>query len=83
MPQTSSSKDSPVEALINETCSAEAIHEINIVLSFVPFIVSLFYSEHEWIFLATGLVTALVDLCFIIFHRHFRPRLIKLLNTKA
>lgn len=83
LPQTSSSKDFPVEALINETCSVEAIHEINIVLSFVPFIVSLFYSEHEWIFLATGLVTALFDLCFIIFHRHFRPRLIKLLNTKA
>lgn len=83
LPQTSSTKDFPVETLINETCSVEAAHEINIVLSFVPFAVSLFYSEHEWIFLVSGLVTALFDLCFVIFHRHFRPRLIKLLNTKA
>ncbi len=83
LPQTSSAKDFPVETLINETCTVEVIHEINILLSFVPFIVSLFYSSHEWIFLVSGIITALFDLCFIIFHRHFRPRLIKLLNTKA
>lgn len=80
---TSSAKDFPVETLINETCTVEVIHEVNIVLSFVPFIVSLFYSSHEWIFLITGIVTALFDLCFIIFHRHFRPRLIKLLINNA
>lgn len=80
--RTSSSKDFPVETLINETCTVEVIHEVNIVLSFVPFIVSLFYSSYEWIFLVSGMVTALFDLCFIIFHRHFRPRLVKLLNNK-
>ncbi len=83
LPQTSSAKSFPVETIIDETCSVEVIHEINIVLSFAPFIVSLFYSSYEWIFLVSGIVTALFDLCFIIFHRHFRPRLIKLLNTKV
>lgn len=82
LPNTSSSQKFPVETLINETCSAEVIHEINIAMSFVPFFVSLFYSSHVWIFLVSGILTAMVDLCFIIFHRHFRPRLIKLLNTK-
>lgn len=80
--QSSSSKEPSTETLISQTCSAELIHEINIALSFVPFIISLFYSNKEWIFLLTGLVTSLFDLCFVIFHRHFRPRLIKLLNTK-
>lgn len=75
-------KDFPVERLIQETCCSEVAHEINVLLSFVPFIVSLFYSSYEWIFLLSGLVAAAFDACFIIFHRHFRPRLIKLLNKK-
>ncbi len=83
LPQTNSVKDFPIETLVNETCSVEVTHEINIVLSFVPFIASLFYGNRQWIFLVTGLATALFDLCFIIFHRHFRPKLIKLLNAKA
>lgn len=82
LPSVKSNSDFSSEELLRETCRTEIIHEINIVLSFVPFAASVAYGSHKWIFLLTGLITAVFDLGFVIFHRHFRTRLVKLTNAK-
>lgn len=82
LPSVKSNSDFSTEELLCETCRTELIHEIDIVLSFAPFIASVVYGSHKWIFLLTGLLTAVFDLGFVIFHRHFRTRLVKLTNAK-
>lgn len=82
LPSIKTTDKFPVEFWIKESCCSELKHEINIVLSFAPFIISLFFGKHVWIFLLTGLATAAFDVCFITFFRQLRPRLVKQLNTK-
>lgn len=79
--QASPSRNITEEELIEHTCRSEIVYEINIVLSFVPFIVSLFSSLYSWIFLVTGIITAMFDLFFIVFNRRFRLKLLKRIGS--
>lgn len=82
LPSVKSAADLSTDMILRETCQAEMMHELDILFSFVPFFVSLFYGSNEWIFLFSGLFTAGFDLCLVIFYRHFRTRLIKPASTK-
>ncbi len=82
LPSVKNNTDFSSDELLCQTCRTELVHELDILLSFVPFFASLAYGSHEWLFLLTGLFTAAFDLGFVIFHRHFRTRLIKLTNAK-
>ena len=68
-----------VEEIIQATCQAEIVHEINMILSFVPVIFTIWFGS-----LVTFLVTSFVAFCFdsifVIMQRFNRPRLRRLLK---
>lgn len=61
--------------IIQATCQAELVHEIIMVLSFVPVIFSLWFGSFE-VFLITSCIAFLVDGSFVIVQRYNRPRLV-------
>jgi len=60
-------------------CQAEIVHEIIIVLSFLPIISSWFFGSF-YVFLITSILSALFDLLFVIMQRYNRPRVLYILN---
>lgn len=58
-------------------CQAELVHETNIVLSFVP-LAACAYVGAFWVFLATSLCGAGLDLLFVILQRYNRPRIVQI-----
>lgn len=64
------------------TCQAEIVHEIIILLSFLPIV------AHVWlgalaVFIITSVLSATFDLCFVIIQRYNRPRLLKIINKQS
>lgn len=59
-------------------CQAEIVHEVIIVLSFLPLLAVIPFGSLG-VFLATSILAALFDLCFVIMQRFNRPRIIKLI----
>ena len=68
-----------VEEIIGVTCQAEIVHEVNMILSFVPVIFTIWFGS-----LAAFLITSSVAFCFdgifVILQRFNRPRLRRLLK---
>lgn len=59
---------------------AEIVHEIIIVLSFLPLILIKFYGR-PGIFLITSILASLIDLQFVFIQRFNRPRVLKMINN--
>ncbi len=70
-----------VEEVIGATCQAEIVHEIIIVLSFVPLLFTIPFGAF-FVFLGTSVGAALMDSAFVILQRFNRPRLISLLERQ-
>ena len=68
--------------LIQATCQAELVHEIIMVLSFVPVIFSVWFGSFE-IFLITSCMAFLADGSFVIVQRYNRPRLVQFMQKQA
>ncbi len=68
-----------VEEIIQATCQAEIVHEINMILSFVPVIFTIWFGSLE-AFLITSSVAFCFDGIFVIMQRYNRPRLRRLLR---
>lgn len=68
-----------IEEIIQATCQSEIVHEINMVLSFVPVIFTIWFNS-----LAAFLITSSIAFCFdgifVIMQRYNRPRLRRLLK---
>ncbi len=66
-----------VDEMIRATCQSEIVHEINMVLSFVPVIFTVWFGS-----LAAFLITSSLAFCFdgvfVIIQRYNRPRLRRL-----
>lgn len=60
------------------TCQAEIVHEVIIVLSFLPLLAAIPFGAFG-VFLITSILAAMYDLCFVIMQRFNRPRIIKLI----
>lgn len=60
-------------------CQAELVHETIVVLSFVPIIMSIWWSAFE-VFLVTSIFSAVIDLSFVIMQRYNRPRVLRLIR---
>ena len=58
-------------------CQAELVHETNAVLSFIPLAASACVGAF-FVFLATSICGAVLDLLFVAMQRYNRPRIIKL-----
>ena len=76
-PDTFSAKKHSFEELARATCQAEIVHEIIIVLSFLPILFSIPFGALA-AFLLTSILAALFDSVFVILQRYNRPRLLRL-----
>lgn len=70
-----------VEEIVQSMCQAEVVHEVIVVLSFVPLLFSLVWGEFA-VFCITSVLAALFDLLFVIMQRYNRPRLIRMMRKR-
>ncbi len=76
-PSLFSVKERSLEEIVQATCEAEIVHEIIVVLSFVPLIAVVWFGSFM-VFLLTSIGAACMDLTFVIMQRYNRPRLVKI-----
>lgn len=74
-------KKHSIEEIIQATCQSEIVHEINMVLSFVPVMFTVWFGALI-AFLITSCVACCFDSVFVIMQRYNRPRLKRLLKFK-
>ncbi len=70
------------DQLIGATCQAEVVHEVIMVLSFVPLLFIVWFGEPV-VFVLTSVGAALLDAVFVMVQRFNRPRLVKLAEREA
>lgn len=78
-PALFSVKERSLEEIVQATCQAEIVHEIIIVLSFMPLMAVMWFGSFM-VFLLTSIGAACVDLTFVIMQRYNRPRLVKMVE---
>lgn len=78
-PQDFQLESRSVTEIVQVTCQAEIVHEVNMVLSFVPVIFSVWFGS-TGVFVITSLMACLYDSMFVIMQRFNRPRLMRLLR---
>ncbi|MCH5299455.1 MAG: hypothetical protein J1E96_06820 [Ruminococcus sp.] len=78
-PQDFELQNRSVTEIIQVTCQSEIVHEVNMVLSFVPVIFSVWFGSLE-VFVITSFMAFLYDSMFVIMQRFNRPRLMRLLR---
>lgn len=84
-PEKFSLKDNSPEQVVCNICAAEIIHEINILASAVPVVLSIvvpFLRDTLLVFVLTSSAAALFDLLFVIIQRFNRPRMMKLIRHR-
>ena len=69
------------EEIAQAMCQAEIVHEVIIVLSFLPLLAAIPFGSF-FVFLITSLLSAMYDLSFVIMQRFNRPRIIKLIKKE-
>ncbi|MBQ9262942.1 MAG: hypothetical protein IJ189_01885 [Clostridia bacterium] len=70
-----------LEEVIGAMCQAEVVHEVIILLSFLPLLTP-FAVEDFFIFFITSLLAAAVDAVFVVMQRYNRPRLLELCRRR-
>ena len=65
------------EELLHNMTQAEVVHEIIMVLSFVPILFSIPFGA-IWVFVITSVIACLTDLYFVMIQRFNRPRVLAL-----
>lgn len=79
--ETFSVKMHSMEEIVQGMCQSEIIHEIIVVLSFVPLMFSICF-ESFVVFFITSILAAAFDMMFVIMQRYNRPRLVRLIRKK-
>lgn len=69
------------EEIAQAMCQAEVVHEVIILLSFLPLLAAIPFGSFS-VFLCTSLLAALYDLCFVMMQRFNRPRIIKFVKKE-
>ena len=80
-PASFSLRENTLEQVVDHCCVSEAVHEVIILLSFVPLLFTFFWGAFP-VFLITSILSALFDSCFVIIQRYNRPRLVRILAKK-
>ena len=70
------------EEIAQAMCQAELVHEIIVILSFLPLLAAIPFGAFP-VFFMTSLLAAAYDLSFMIMQRYNRPRILKLISKKA
>ncbi len=71
-----------LESIIMATCQAEVVHEVIVVLSFLPLFAAIPFGSLV-AFLITSLMAATVDMIFVLLQRYNRPRLMRLMKKQS
>lgn len=80
-PDTFSAEKHSLEELAQATCQAEIVHEIIVVLSFLPILFTIPFGSLA-AFLITSVLAAAIDCVFVLLQRYNRPRLVKIIERK-
>lgn len=75
-------KKRTVTEIIMAGCQAEIVHEVIILLSFVPLLFTAWFGAFG-VFLVTSLIASAFDGVFVIIQRYNRPRLVKLAERQV
>lgn len=67
--------------VIRNMCNAEVVHEVIILFSFLPLLLTIPFGDFP-VFLITSVLAALFDSIFVIAQRFNRPRLVRILKKK-
>ena len=78
-PASFSLKSNTLTQIVRAGCVAETVHEVIVLLSFLPIFFSRFWGALP-VFLITSVLAALFDCCFILMQRYNRPRLVRILD---
>ena len=78
-PQDFDLKSRSLTEIVQVTCQSEVVHEVNMILSFVPLVFSVWFGSLI-VFLLTSCAAFLFDSIFVIMQRYNRPRLIRLMK---
>ena len=78
-PENFSFKKHSIAEIVQVTCQSEVVHEVNMVLSFVPVLFSVWFGSLG-VFLITSCLAFLYDSVFVIIQRYNRPRLMRLIR---
>ena len=74
-------RENSMDDLLHNMAQAELVHQIIMVLSFVPLLLIIPYGVPS-VFIVTSIAAAFIDLQFVIIQRYNRPRVMKLLKMK-
>lgn len=78
-PDTFDTNQKTLKEIVGATCQAEIVHEIIMVLSFLPIAVIPLLGGTEAIFI-TSFLSMLIDSVFVILQRYNRPKLVKIMG---
>lgn len=78
-PEGFDTKSHTLSEIAEGMCGAEVVHEVIVVLSFVPVLFSLEFGAPA-VFIITSILAAATDTVFVIVQRYNRPRIVKLIN---
>lgn len=80
-PASFSLKSNSLEQIVHNSCVSEAVHEVIVLLSFVPILFAFFWGALP-VFVITSILAALFDSCFVMMQRYNRPRLLHILEKR-
>lgn len=78
-PRLFSLTENAPEQILCNMCKSEVVHEVIILLSFLPLLFSLLWDSF-FVFLITSVFAAALDTAFVILQRYNRPRLARLMD---
>ena len=78
-PQDFDVKNRSLTEIVQVTCQSEVVHEVNMILSFVPLVFSVWFGSLG-VFLLTSFAAFCFDSIFVIMQRFNRPRLLRLVK---
>ena len=78
-PESFSLKHNSLEQIVYNSCVSEAVHEVIVLLSFIPLLFTFLWGTFP-VFLITSLLAAAFDMQFVILQRFNRPRVVKFIN---
>ena len=81
-PQEFDLKSRSAEEIVRSTCQSEVVHEVNMLLSFVPAVSSVWFGSLG-VFLLTSCAACLFDGVFVIMQRYNRPRLLRFMRKRG
>lgn len=80
-PASFSLRENTLDQIIHNCCVSEAVHEVIVLLSFVPLLFTVWWGAFP-VFFITSVLAAAIDCCFAIMQRYNRPRLVRILAKK-